>query len=294
MKVSIIIVTYNSAEDIKACLGSIRCSSDFETIVIDNASRDKTREILLSYSAPHLKLILNEKNLGYACANNQGAAASQGEYLLFLNPDTIIRDDALDRMVEFLDKNPLVAAVAPRLLNPDGTKQLSIRSFPTFSSVLWEMTGLPRIFPKFKKIGKWRLRYFDYDKFQYVEQPMASCLLIRRTVFTELGGFDETFPIFYNDVDLSYRLYQKGGRTAYLPEARVYHKLGASTGQIKPKMVYEAHRSLFRFLKKYNTGAPFFLKAVVLLPLLEISALIRVINWQLHNRLFRRSASHSA
>ncbi|MGQ9707436.1 MAG: glycosyltransferase family 2 protein [bacterium] len=292
MKLSCIIVTYNSARDIAACLNSIRFNGDYETIVIDNNSKDETKMILARF--PDIKLIVNQHNLGYARANNQGLKLAQGEYVLFLNPDVILKPDALGIMVDFLNKNPAVAAVAPRLLNPDGSKQLSIRSFPTASSVLCEMTGLPRLLPGFKALGRWRLRYFDYESFQYVEQPMASCLLFRRSIVSKLGGFDETFPIFYNDVDLSYRLYQQGGKIAYLPQAQVYHKLGASTSPLKPRMVYEAHRSLFRFLKKHNAGVPFFLKAIVLLPLLEIAALIRVLNWYLHNKLLRRVARNSA
>jgi len=292
MKLSVIIVTYNSARDIEACLKSILFNGEYEIIVIDNHSADETGRILARF--PDLKLIVNQSNLGYAYANNQGLKLARGEYVLFLNPDTVLKPDTLNIMVEFLDKNPDVAAAAPRLLNPDGSRQLSIRSFPTFSSVLWEMTGLPRLLPGCKAIGRWRLRYFDYESFQYVQQPMASCLLFRRAVVLKLGGFDETFPIFYNDVDLSYRLYQQGGKTAYLPQAEVYHKLGSSTAPLKPKMIYENHRSLFRFLKKHNTGPPFWLKAIILLPLLSIAARIRVLNWRLHNRLLRRRASHCA
>jgi|YelNatPaOPRAMG01_1025707.scaffolds.fasta_scaffold54931_2 GT2 family glycosyltransferase len=289
IKLSILIVTYNSATDIEPCLNSIQFAGEYELIIVDNCSQDQTREILRNSPAlarhHRHQLIFNPKNYGYARANNQGLALARGEYLLLLNPDTVLTPDALNLTVQFLDENPDVAAVAPRLLNPDRTNQLSVRSFPTFSSVLWEMTGIPRLFPKFKQIGTWRLRYFDHEQFQYVQQPMASCLMFRRSILIALNGFDEHFPIYYNDVDLCYRLFLLGGKIAYLPWVKVVHKLGASTGQIKPKMIYENHRSLFRFLKKHNTGLPFFFKALILLPLLEISALCRVIIYRLKNRL---------
>lgn len=281
MKLSIIIVTYNSAADIKTCLSSIGSGHNYEVIVVDNASQDKTQEIVRQF--PGVKLILNEKNLGYARANNQGITISQGEYILLLNPDTVLQNHALDLMTDFLDHNPDVAGVAPCLLNPNKTTQLSVRSFPTFGSVLWELTGLPRLFPKCPTINRWRRRDFNYNKPQFVDQPMASCLLLRRSIIIRLGGFDEQFPIFYNDVDLCYRLAQQGEKIAYLPDAKVIHKLGASTNPLKTKMIYENHRSLFRFLKKHNAGIPFFLKAVILLPVLEASALIRVIAWWLRN-----------
>jgi len=275
LKLSIIIVTYNSAADIVPCLESIAFAGDYEIIVIDNASRDQTRALLARF--PQIKLISNEQNLGYARANNQGIALARGEYALLLNPDTVIQSGAIDLLVKYLDTHPEIAAVAPRLLYPDNTPQLSIRSFPTFTSVIWEITTLPRIFPHCRTLGRWRRRYFDYETPAIVEQPMASCLLIRRAVLNELGGFDENFPIYYNDVDLSYRMHKKGYKTAYLPSSRVYHKLGASTEPLKKKLIFENHRALFKYLKKHNTGAPFWLKAIILLPLLEIAALIRVL-----------------
>lgn len=283
MKLSVIIVTYNSELDIKPCLDALVASQPAaEIIVVDNASQDKTPEILQSVS--NIKTILNPKNVGYARANNQGIALAQGEYILLLNPDTEVQPDAIQLLVDHLDRNPECAAVAPRLLNPDGSQQLSIRAFPTFCSVLLEMTGLSRLFPRSSHLNTWRLRSFDYEKPGPVEQPMASCLLIRRTVLIELGGFDEKFPIYYNDVDLLYRMARKGYQTYYLPAARVFHKIGGSTNPIKSKMIYENHRSLFRFLKKHTPKTRFFLQAIILLPLLETSALIRAFYWRLRGR----------
>ncbi len=291
MKLSVIIVTYNSAADIAPCLKSIAFCGDYEIIVIDNASKDQTRAILDRCNYPQIKRIYNQQNLGYARANNQGLTIARGEYVLLLNPDTVIQPGAIDLLVHHLDQHPEIAAVAPRLLNPDNTQQLSIRSFPTFTNVLAEMTGLPRLFPLWRKLGSWRLRHFDYEKPALIQQPMASCLLIRRSVLSEIGGFDENFPIYYNDVDLSYRMFKKGYKTAYLPRAVVYHKVGASTAPLKTKMIFENHRALLRYLKKHNTGAPFFFKAIILLPLLEIAAILRVVAHLLKNhcrtKLFR-------
>lgn len=283
MKLSVIIVTYNSEYDIKPCLDTITAAKEeMEIIVIDNASQDRTREILQTY--PGIKTIFNRKNLGYARANNQGFALSKGEYILLLNPDTEAPPHSIHLLVEYLNQNPEVAAVAPRLLNPDGSTQYSIRSFPTFLSVLGEITGLPQLFPNCHRLNRWRRREFNYEKPNFVEQPMASCLLIRRAVFLELGGFDENFPIYYNDVDLSYRMFQKGYKTYYLPSARVVHKIGGSTNPLKPKMIFENHRALFRFLKRHSPKTRFAFQAIILLPLLEISALLRVLYWHLTHR----------
>ncbi len=282
MKLSIIIVTWNSAADIEACIDSINFGSEFEVIVVDNASTDATRDKLGRYH--HLQLITNDSNLGYARANNQGIKLATGEYVLLLNPDTRIELGALDALAHYLDEHPKVGAVAPRLVSPDGTTQYSIRSLPTAASLFWELIGLARLFPKSRIFGRWKMKYFDYDRTGEVEQPMASCLMVRKTVLDQLGGMDEHFPMFYNDVDLSKRMADAGWKTAYIADAKVVHRHGASTKQVRPKMIRESHRSAFRYLRKHDHSGIFWLKAVVLLPLFEVTSLLRVIAYRLRPR----------
>jgi GT2 family glycosyltransferase len=285
MKLSVVIVTWNSAADIEPCIDSINFGGQFEVIVVDNASRDATRDGLAEFH--HLNLVKNEHNCGYARANNQGLKQASGEYVLLLNPDTKLDLGALDRLSDWLDRHPETAAVAPRLVNPDGSTQLSMRSLPTAGSVLWELLGCARLFPNSRVFGRWRMKYFDYEKQAEVEQPMASCLMFRRKLLEDLGGFDESFPIFYNDVDLSKRMRDARLKTVYLPDARVVHKRGASTSQVRPKMITASHRSLFRYLRKHDHTGLFWLKAIVLLPLLEISAALRILAWRLTHRSAR-------
>ncbi|HTW92718.1 MAG TPA: glycosyltransferase family 2 protein [bacterium] len=298
MKLSIVVVTWNSAPDIESCLDSIHFGSEFEVIVVDNASSDATREKLGRYH--HLKLVASTRNVGYASANNQGLKLATGEYVLLLNPDTRIELGALDALSLYLDEHPQVGAVAPRLVSPDGTTQFSIRSFPTAVSLFWELIGLARLFPKSHLFGRWKMKYFDYDQTSEVEQPMASCLMLRKTVLDSLPPshsslvpspsspvprvMDERFPIFYNDVDLSKRMADAGWKTVYVADARVVHRHGASTRQVRVKMIPESHRSAFRYLRKHDHSGLFWLKAVVLLPLLEITSLLRVIAYRLSRR----------
>lgn len=284
MKLSIVIVTWNSEADIEACIDSLNFGAEFEVIAVDNASADRTREKLGQYH--HLRLVANAANHGYAKANNQGIRLAAGEYVLLLNPDTRVELGSLDTLAGFLDTHPEFGAVAPRLVNPNGTNQFSIRNLPTASSLLWELVGMARLFPKSPVFGRWKMKYFDYDWSSEVEQPMASCLMIRRSVLEQLGGMDERFPMFFNDVDLSKRMADAGWKTAYLEDAYVVHRHGASTEQVRAKMIWETHRSAFRYLRKHDHSGLFWLKAVVLLPLFELTALVRVLA-----TLFRRKSA---
>jgi hypothetical protein len=282
VKLSVVVVTWNSAADIEACIDSINFGSEFEVIVVDNASTDATRDKLSRYH--HLRLVANNSNCGYAHANNQGIKLATGEYVLLLNPDTRIELGALDTLARYLDEHPEASAVAPRLISPDGTTQYSIRSLPTASMLLWELIGLSRLFPNSRRFGRWKMKYFDYDRTGEVEQPMASCLMVRKTVLDQLGGMDEQFPMLYNDVDLSKRMSDAGWKTVYVADARVVHRHGASTKQARAKMIPESHRSAFRYLRKHDRSGFFWLKAVVLLPLFEITSILRVVAYRLRPR----------
>jgi len=298
VKLSIVVVTWNSAADIDACIDSINFGSEFEVIVVDNASTDATLGLLHQHH--HLRLVENQRNRGYAAANNQGIKLATGEYVLLLNPDTRIELGTLDTLARYLDEHPTVGAVAPRLISPDGTTQYSIRSFPTAGSLFWELVGLSRLFPKSRLFGRWRMKYFDYDRTAEVEQPMASCLMVRKSVLDSLVPspsslvpsppplvpcvMDERFPMFYNDVDLSKRMADAGWKTVYLADAKIVHRHGASTKQVRARMIRESHRSALRYLRKHDHSGLFWLKAIVLLPLFEVTSLLRVAAYHLRRR----------
>lgn len=295
MKLSVVVVTWNSAADIDACIDSINFGSEFEVIVVDNASSDATVENLGRHH--HLSLVENPRNFGYARANNQGIKVATGEYVLLLNPDTRVQLGALGVLARYLDEHPLVGAVAPRLINPDGTTQFSIRSLPTAASLFWELAGFVHLFPKSRVFGRWKMKHFDYDRTAEVEQPMASCLMLRRTVLDSLVPspsslvpspsslvpcvMDERFPMYFNDVDLSRRMADAGWKTVYVADARVVHRHGASTRQVRAKMIRESHRSAFRYLRKHDRSGLFWLRAIVLLPLFEVTSLLRIIAYRL-------------
>lgn len=271
---SVIIVNWNTKEHLRRCLQSLisahqkfcppsMCalhskSGNFsvalrfhiEIIVVDNASVDGSAEMVRS-EFPQVRLIANKCNVGYAAANNQGAAVARGRYLLLLNPDTVVTDEALARLIEFAETHPNAGAVAPKLLYPDGTLQPSLRSFPTPMALLSSVLGLDKIFPQSQTFGRYRMTWFHYDQIAEVEQPMASALLVRREAWERVGGLDETMPIFFNDVDFCWRLKRAGWRIYFLPWAIIIHHHGASTQLLGIGRALASHRGLLRFYDKH-------------------------------------------
>ena len=256
MNLSIIVVTWNSEKYIQNCLDSILLSSGdlhYEIILVDNGSSDQTTRMVEDLY-PQVNLIQNKENLGYAKANNQGIEECRGEYILLLNPDTEILENSLTRMIRFMEENSKAGALGPRLLNPDRTLQPSCREFPTYATLIWEFSGLSRLFPKSKIFGRWRMGYFEFDQSREVDQPMGSCLMLRRKTVEAVGDFDEHFTMFFNDVDLCYRIKKAGWKIFYYPRAEILHYKGTSTRQVKRKMIWLSHLAFIQYFKKHKTG----------------------------------------
>lgn len=243
MNLSIIICTWNSAEDIEKCLYSLTrwtCPANCEIIIIDNNSTDNTKEIIRKFplpGEPAVNLIENDCNKGLSCANNQGIKESNNEYLLFLNPDTVILDNALEKMVQFMEKDKSIGAMGPQHLNNNGRIIPSCREFPNFGNLIRQR--------------KWKMRYFDHKSTREVDQPMGSCLLTRREIIDKIGGFNENYPLFMNDVDFCYRIKKAGYKIFFLEDAKIIHKVGGSTNKIRKKAILNEHWSMYRYLKDH-------------------------------------------
>jgi hypothetical protein len=255
---SILIVNWNTRELLRACLESLRTSCaglEHEVIVVDNASSDGSAAMVRE-GFPGVHLIASETNLGFAAGNNRAYEVSAGEWVWLLNPDTEVLGDAPRRMVEFLERHAKAGAVASALIDArDGHIQRSCRTFPTPAALWAESTGLASRYPNSKRLGFYRMGWWNYSDTRRVEQPMASSLLLRRAAVEAAGGlFDEQFPIFFNDVDLCLRLIRAKWDIWFLPTARVRHWGGAATGQIKPEMIRESHRCLRLFYEKHYRG----------------------------------------
>lgn len=201
-----------------------------------------------------MTLLELRSNTGYAVGNNLGFAKAKGEWILTLNPDTEVADGTFDRAIQSLQRLPEAGALGARLVGPDGETQASVRGFPTYAGVLGDVLGLSRRWPG-SRWDAYRRVDFDYDQAQWAPQPMGTFLLFRREALAQVGSvtapFDPQFPIFFNEVDLLWRLAHKGWRCWYAPDVVVRHWGGASTRQVRPRMIWESHRSLIRYWAKH-------------------------------------------
>lgn len=258
---SILVVNWNTRDLLKNCLFSISAHAPhcpYEVIVVDNASSDGSVEMARAEfppdSFPEIKLVAMDANTGYAKGNNIAFDAASGDFLLTLNPDTEFVDDSLDTILGVMAAFPSIGCVGVKQIGLDGDVQRSVRGFPTVLGILGDVTKLG------SRLGgvldSYRLSRFDYDVEQDAPQPMGTFLLFRRQALADVGDpcrpFDERFPIFFNEVDLLYRLSQAGWRCLYTPSARILHHGGESTKQVRKSMIWESHRSLLRYLRKHH------------------------------------------
>jgi len=286
--VAVVIVTYNSGEDIMSCLEGVlqgKGGGAVEVVVVDNASGDGTADVIEG-EFPDVQLIRNEKNLYYAAACNQGVKTAGGDsrFILLLNPDVQLGEDTLGQLADYLVNSANVAAVAPRLVYPEGEVQQSVRRFPTYATLWYELTGLSKLFPRHRVFGGWRMNLENVGEAIDVDQPMASCLLVRRKIWESLGGFDERFPMFFNDVDFCYRMKRSGGRIVYLPQARAVHRPGSSVRPVMAKMVWFSHLGFLRFLRKHYRSSLDDFKYTLTAPFVLVGALMRSVFWCLRKK----------
>jgi N-acetylglucosaminyl-diphospho-decaprenol L-rhamnosyltransferase len=253
MDLSIIIVSWNVKELLKKCLRSILTQTQnisYEIIVIDNASIDGTAD-MIKREFPEVKLVINDRNLGFAAANNQGIKLAQGEILILLNPDTEIVDNALSEMVGYLKKHLKIGILGPKLLNSDKTLQPSIRRFPNLLDQLLILTKLPNFFPKL--IAKYTAQDLDYQKSQVVEQVMGAALMTRREVINKIGNLDENFKLWFNEIDWCLRSIKTGWQNHYLAQAEIIHYKGQSFSQLQAiKKQYEWNKNLLYYFAKHK------------------------------------------
>jgi GT2 family glycosyltransferase len=245
--VSVVAVTFNALPWIERALESVR---GYETIVVDHGSTDGTLE-LVRERFPEARLI-EQENKGLGGGSNAGMRVASGAYFLLLNSDAWALDDAVERLAAFADEHPEAAVVGPRLLNPDGPLQRSVRGFPSVWRLATEYLFLRKLAPRSRALNSFYGAGFDHDEVREAEFLMGACLLVRREAADTVGLFDEDFFMFSEETDWCYRFRQAGWHVLFTPEAEFVHVGGATTRQNWGPMFREQVRGHLRFLAKHR------------------------------------------
>jgi N-acetylglucosaminyl-diphospho-decaprenol L-rhamnosyltransferase len=225
-KLAVVIVHYNTSDDLARCLESLTAyppAARHRVAVVDNASRDEGLAAV-HQRFPDCQWIFNAENTGYARGCNRGMAAVTADYYLILNPDIVVQPGALDRLLEFADAHPRAGLVGPQLLNEDGSLQDSCRRFYTLRTLLLRRTVLGRIFPNSRTVQRHLMRDFDHRSSRPVDWVLGGCVLARRSALDRCGAMDERFFLYFEDVDWCYRMWQAGFEVQYTPDARFVHR----------------------------------------------------------------------
>jgi hypothetical protein len=251
--ISIVTVTHDSRNDIGRVLDSLVSSGaagQHEIIVVDNASRDDTLRIV-GERLPVARVIERRVNGGLSAGINEGVRASHGEFVLILNPDVRFDRDPAPALAAYLRAHPSVGVVAPRLLNEDGSVQLSCRAFPSHATAVFNRYSLlTRLAPGNPFSRRYLMSDFDHATTRDVDWVSGAALMFRRDVFNRLGGWDDEFFLFSEDVDFCRRVHDLGLRVVYLPQETVEHRIGISRSR-SPRIIVERHRSVWRYYRKH-------------------------------------------
>ncbi|HEX5052805.1 MAG TPA: glycosyltransferase family 2 protein [Planctomycetota bacterium] len=251
---SVVVLSWNTKDLTLACLRALFAETPRharEVVVVDNGSQDGSAGAIAA-QFPQVRLLRNPDNRLYAAGNNQGVLAATGEFVCTLNSDTEVRPGALDALVDFLRANPGHGAVAPRLVDPDGSVQRACQRFPTLFTALCFDSWWGTFWPGSRAEARYLMRDFDHVHSLDVDQPPGACFVMRRAEWHEFGGLDERLALFYNDVDLCRRLRAKGRRIRYLAEAEVLHHRGASTKNFASMLVVWHKNRLAYYRKHYG------------------------------------------
>jgi len=255
MDLSILIVNWNVRPLIERCLDSIFHETKnlkFEVIVVDNDSRDGSAEILKRRFDNKIKLIINKHNAGFARANNQALALATGEFILYLNPDTELRSNALLKAVDYMRQNKNCGVLGCQLIGIDGTIQPSVRKFPTLSSQVLILLKLHHLFLRLKILREYFQYDFDYRKLQEVDQVMGAFLMTRMEIIKKIGSFDENFFLWFEEVDFCRRVKRADYQVIYDPDVQIVHFGHQSFCQVLSySKQYHYNRSMIYFFKKY-------------------------------------------
>ena len=251
---SVIIVNYNVKDFLEQALISIRRALQniqSEIIVVDNASVDGSVQ-MLKERFPDVHLIESKKNVGFSAGNNLGINIANGEFIVLINPDTVVQEDTFTKLLDFFKSQPDASAATCKILNPDGTFSIDCRhSVPTPLTAFWKLIGLNRLYPKSRIFAKYNLTYLDENELNQVEAISGSFMMLRKEVVKKIGGLDEDFFMYCEDIDYCHRINKAGGKIFYVPDSQIVHYKGESTKKNNLDYVITFNKSLYLFYKKH-------------------------------------------
>ena len=256
MKLSVVIVNYNVKYFLEQCLYAVRKAKQhlpIEVFVVDNHSVDGSIE-MLKEKFPEVQLIENKKNVGFSVANNQAMQIAQGEYFLLLNPDTVVQEDTFVKICDFMDAHPNAGGLGVKMI--DGKGQFlpeSKRGLPTPFVAFCKIMGLSNLFPKSKKFGRYHLGFLDKNKIHKVDVLAGAFMLMRKSALDQVGLLDETFFMYGEDIDLSYRIQLGGYDNYYFPDTQIIHYKGESTKKSSVNYVFVFYNAMIIFAQKHFT-----------------------------------------
>ncbi|MCF6356483.1 MAG: glycosyltransferase [Draconibacterium sp.] len=257
MELSIIIVNYNVKYFLEQCLHSVlKASADItsEVFVVDNNSVDGSAQ-LIHEKFPQINFIENSENVGFSKANNQAIKLSKGKYILLLNPDTIVEEDTFQKVISFMEQNPDAGGLGVKMIDGKGVfLPESKRGLPTPRVAFYKMFGISKLFPKSKKFGKYHLSYLDKNKIHEVDVLAGAFMLLRKETLDKIGLLDETFFMYGEDIDLSYRITLGGYKNYYFPETTIIHYKGESTKKGSLNYVKVFYNAMIIFARKHFSG----------------------------------------
>jgi GT2 family glycosyltransferase len=251
--VSIILVNWNTKCLLRDCLASIyeRAGDvDYEVIVVDNASTDGSVEMVKN-DFQRVILIENAENRGFAKANNQGMAVAKGRYVLLLNSDTVVLDEAIANTVRFADAHPQAGAIGCRVLNPDDTVQPTCFMFPSILNMLLSSTYLYKLFPKSRFFGREQMTWWDRSDVREVDAVTGCFMLVRRKAIEQVGMMDERFFMYGEETDWCYRFKKNGWKVMFAPVGQIIHFGGQSASQKPVAMIIQLRLSILKFIRKH-------------------------------------------
>ncbi len=274
LDLSIIIVNWNGKDLLTKCLQCVESTVkiiSYETFVVDNASTDGSQE-MVQRDFTDVKLIANTDNVGFATANNQAMEVAHGRYVLLLNSDAFVKENTLDKMVEFMDTHPDAGMASCKLLYEDGSLQRSCATFPTLSTEFFIALGLDKFFPKSNLFGKYLMTDWDYNDIREVDVIMGAFMMVRASLIPKIGMMDKSFFMYSEEVDWCYRFKAAGSKVYFHPNVTCIHLWGGSSKAVKVESLLRLYKARVQFFRKHYGWLSAFLYKIIL----EFNALIRV------------------